>query len=275
MKIISRNVNWIRAVVKKWFVDFVKDENPDILCVQEVKAKEYQIPEEMHLLFSDYNYIRNSAERPWYAGTAIFYKKKLNLISSKVNFDGINHFNSDWRLTELRFQFDWKGVVGSKNIWKEIVLLNNYFPNWWTRADWTEMLLYKLKYYDYFIDYIKSLENDWKIVISCGDFNICHEEIDIARPDANKNSIWFLPIERKKIGEIFDSWFVDVFRYFNPWLADQYTRWSYRAGARPRNVWRRLDYFVVSKKLLENIDSIGHLVNIYWSDHCPISLLLT
>jgi exodeoxyribonuclease-3 len=111
-------------------------------------------------------------------------------------------------------------------------------------------------------------------VITCGDFNICHHPIDIARPEENKNTIWFLPIEREKMDELEDHWYKDVFRYLHPELKDHYTRWSYRAGARPRNVWRRLDYFRVSENVLPDIKKITHETAIEWSDHCPIVLEL-
>jgi len=264
MKIISWNVNGIRAVMKKWFLDWVTVENPDILCLQETKAFEVQIPAELRFVVADYDYVWHQWTRPWYAGTAIFFKKSLNVISKISKFESVEKFNDDGRVTELRFI----------DKWKEVVLLNIYFPNWWTRADGQEMLSYKLWFYDNYLYYIQQLELEWKLVISCGDFNICHKEIDIARPDANKNSIWFLPIEREKIWTVFDSGFVDVFRKFYPDLLDQYTRWSYRAGARPRNVWRRLDYFVVSENLLDNIIWIDHLTDVMGSDHCPIRLLL-
>lgn len=273
MKIISRNVNGIRAVVKKWFLDFVKKEDPDILCIQETKAKENQISEEMHLVMKDYDFVWNSAERPGYAGTAIFYKKNIDVFDIESHFDEIWHFNQDGRVTEIRFKIFNKNNSSLASKWlisKEIVLMNNYFPNGGTRADGTEMLWYKLEYYDHFLKYIQALEKEDKLVITCGDFNVCHKEIDIARPEANKKSIWFLPEERAKVSNILDIGFVDVFRKFNPDLIDHYTWWSYRAGARPKNVWRRLDYFVVSQDLMKNISFVEHMVDVMWSDHCPI-----
>jgi len=254
----------VRAVIKKGFLDWVKQEDHDILCLQETKAFEHQMPVEMRFALNDYDYVWHEGKRPWYAGTATFYKKSLQLIGKSSRFANIEHFNDDGRVVEIRFEFDGK----------EIVLLNLYFPNGGTRANGQEMLSYKLAFYDHFLHYATTLKNEGKSVIACGDFNICHTEIDIARPEANKNSIGFLLVEREKIWSVFDAGFVDVFRNFNPGLRDQYTWWSYRAGARPRNVGWRLDYFVVSKDLLQNIKWIKHLTNVMGSDHCPIQLMM-
>lgn len=264
MKIISWNVNWLRAVIKKWFLDFIQTEKPDILCLQEVKSFEHQIPAEVSFVLKDYDYIRHAWQRPWYAWTAIFYSKKLKVKTTKNSFNH-NEFHEDGRLTELVFQ---------DNDAKEVVLINWYFPNGWTRADGTEMLTYKLWFYDKIMNYINDLKSNWKNIIVCGDLNICHEEIDIARPKENQNSIWFLPIERNKITELLNLWYTDIFRYFYTDQKDIYSRWSYRAWARARNVGWRIDYFVTNNEYISNISDIKYLTNILWSDHCPISLTL-
>lgn len=264
MRITSRNVNWIRAVIKKWFDERLQKDNPDILCIQETKAFENQMPAEFKYLMRDYDYIWHAGERPGYAGTAIFYKKNLEIISSKNKFDTwedveqIEKFHEHGRVVEVKF--------------KDFTLLNIYFPNGWTRADWTEMLSYKLDFYEKFIDYINNLRDKWENVITTWDFNICHRPIDIARPKENEKSIWFLPIERAELDKLEQNWYTDVFRKINPELADHYTRRSYRAWARPRNVGRRLDYFRVSEWILPKIKKIEHQDQILWSDHCPISL---
>lgn len=265
MKITSRNVNWIRAVINKWFDERFKKDNPDILCIQEPKAFEHQIPAELKFITKDYNYIRHSGIKPWYAGTAIFYKKDLKVISTKNHFWELEQFHEDGRVVEIKFH-------GKDNKDSVFTLLNIYFPNWWTKADGTEMLTYKLEFYENFIQYINNLKANWENIITTWDFNICHHPIDIARPEENKDSIWFLPIERKKLDKLQANWYVDVFRYFNPDLKDKYTRRSYRAWARPRNVWRRLDYFRVSENILPLITHIDHQDLVMWSDHCPISL---
>lgn len=259
MKIISRNVNWIRAVAKKWFFDFVKNANADVLCIQETKAFENQFLSELGEI-PWYDYIWHAGKKPWYAWTAIFYKNTLKILNAKNNFEEIEHFHEHGRITEIEFE--------------DFVLLNGYFPNGGTKADWTEMLTYKLKFYDHLINYVNSLKNAWKNVIITWDFNICHQEIDIARPKENVNSIWFLPIEREKFSEFLSNGFVDVRRNLNPNVENVYSWWSYRAGARSRNVWRRIDYFVVNQTFLNKLDSARYLNEVMGSDHCPMELII-
>ena len=261
MKILSWNVNWIRAVIQKWFFGWVKENDADIICLQEVKAFEIQIPSEIRFHMSEYNYLRHKWTRPWYAGTAIFFKKWIKIVEKKSDFP-FHEFSDEGRVTELIF----------KQGEEKIHLLNVYFPNGWDRADWTEMLSYKLDFYEKMREYIQSIRDKWDEVIVCGDFNICHTEIDIARPKENENSIWFLPIERAEMDKLEDDGLVDVFRKLNPGLKDQYTWWSYRGWARQRNVGRRLDYFWISPNVFNDIQSMNHQTNILWSDHCPIEL---
>lgn len=266
MKIASRNVNGIRSILQKGFFDRVKSNDLDIVCLQEVKAFENQIPPEIPLFLPDYDYVWHQGIRPWYAGTAIFFRLTPFLKGGEGGFTEKKSdfhcelFHEDGRLTQLNFTFNDT----------DIALLNIYFPNWWARADGTEMLSYKLDFYTKYREYMHELEKSWKLVISTGDFNICHRPIDIARPEENKNSIWFLPIERAEMDKLEDEHFVDVFRYFNPDLADQYTWRSYRAWARSRNVGWRLDYFWVSQDILPFIKSVSHQTSQQGSDHCPI-----
>ncbi len=259
MKIITWNVNWIRAVFEKWFLDFFKKENPDILCLQETKAFEDQLPEDLKNL-TWYKYVFHSWERKWYAWTMIFYKESLDIIEVKNIFPGIDRFHTDWRVTQIETS--------------DFVLINGYFPNWWDRADGTEMLSYKLWFYDDLIKYCNELKASWKNVIITWDYNICHTEIDIARPKQNANVIWFLPIERDKVSEFLNTWFTDVFRYLKWNITDVYSWWSYRAWARPNNVWWRIDYFSVNNEFLDNVIDIEYMTNVMWSDHCPVKLIL-
>lgn len=257
MKIITWNVNWIRAVATKWFKDFVINENPDLLCIQETKAFENQFLEDVWNI-EWYKYIWHAWTTAGYAWTAIFYKENLEVLNWRNHFEEVEHFHTDGRITEIKTN--------------DFVLLNWYFPNWWTRADWTEMLSYKLEFYDKIIDYANKLVASWENVIITWDFNICHEEIDIARPKENEDNIWFLPIERAKISELLDNWYIDVWRNFYPEKRDVYSWWSYRAWARPRNVWWRLDYFVVNKDLLKKVEWIEYMTDVMGSDHCPVKL---
>lgn len=259
MKIISWNVNWIRAVAKKWFLDFVKETDADVYCVQETKAFEEQFLKEVWNI-DWYKYIWHSWEKAWYAWTAIFYKENLEILDSKNHFDEVEHFHSDWRLTEIKL--------------KDFTLLNWYFPNWWQKVSQENMLDYKLEFYDKIIDYANKIKSRWENVIICWDFNICHTEIDIARPKENENSIWFLPIEREKIWELLKNWYFDVWRELNPEKKDVYSWWSYRAWARPRNVGRRIDYFVVNDWLIKKVENMNYLNDVMGSDHCPLELII-
>ena len=263
MKIVSWNVNWIRAVIQKWFFDWVKENDADIICLQEVKAFEIQISSEIRFHLSDYDYLWHKWTRPWYAGTAIFYKKWMGIIGKKSEFS-FHEFSDEGRVTELIFKF-----------WDEVIhLLNVYFPNGWNRADGTEMLTYKLDFYEKMRQYVQWIRDNGDRVIICWDFNICHTEIDIARPKENENSIWFLPIEREEMDKLENDGLMDVFRKLNPDLRDQYTWWSYRGWARERNVGWRLDYFRISPELYGYVQTMWHQIDMMWSDHCPISLEL-
>lgn len=263
MKILSWNVNWIRAVIQKWFFDWVKENDADIICLQEVKAFENQIPVEIRFHLSDYDYLWHRWKKPWYAGTAIFFKKWIEIVEKRSDFS-FHEFSDEGRVTEISFKY---GEI-------VVYLLDVYFPNGGSRADGTEMLTYKLDFYEKMRSYIQWIRDIGEQVIICGDFNICHTEIDIARPKENENSIWFLPIERKEMDKLEDDGLIDVFRRLNPDLRDYYTWWSYRGWARERNVWRRLDYFWISPELFEYVKDMQHQINIFWSDHCPIELNL-
>jgi len=263
MKILSRNINWIRAVIQKWFFDWVKNNNADIICLQEVKAFESQIPSELRFYMSDYNYLWHQWTRPWYAWTAIFYKKWVEIVSKKSDFL-FHEFSDEGRVTEIAFQY----------LGKIVHLLNIYFPNGWDRADWTEMLSYKLDFYEKIRQYVQWIRDNWERIIMCGDFNICHTEIDIARPKENENSIWFLLIERQEMDKLENDGLVDVFRKKNPELKNQYTWRSYRAWARARNIGWRLDYFWISPELFSDVEYIEHQIKVFWSDHCPINIQL-
>lgn len=263
MKIISRNVNGIRAIAKKWFIEFIESESPDIICLQETKAFEEQFLKEIWN-FEWYNYIWHSGKRPGYAGTAIFYKENIEVIDTKNHFDEIEHFHSDGRITEIEFIRNWENII----------LVNWYYPNWWQKITQENMLDYKLEFYDHMLDYSKKIKKSGKQMILTWDFNICHQEIDIARPKENENSIWFLAIERDKIWELINDWNIDVWRYTYPDKRDTYSWWSYRAWARPRNVWWRIDYFIINDKFINEVKNIDYMTATMGSDHCPVRLEL-
>lgn len=260
MKIRSRNVNGIRAVMGKSpsFLDTITQEDPDIFCLQETKAFVHQMPPELNTL--PHSICRHAGTRAGYAGTAIF--SRPGVVTSCNTFTHSEKFHEDGRITEIELA-------------DRILLINGYFPNWWTRADGTEMLSYKLAFYDELETYILQKKQEGYEIILTGDMNIVHTEIDIARPKQNQNSIWFLPIERKRIGDFMQiCGLTDIFRYLYPEKLDEYTWWSYRAWARARNVWRRIDYFMLTDWLLDRVQSFRHRQDIMGSDHCPVELMI-
>lgn len=255
MKIFSWNINGIRAIEKKGFLDIIKKEKPNIVCLQETKAFLDQIPKSIKDL--PYHLVWHDGIRPGYSGTAIFSKNEPD--SSKTNFEKYPKFHEDGRVTEAVFG--------------DVTLLNIYFPNGGERANGQEMLTYKMEFYDELLEYIKNLKKKGrKKILIVGDFNIAHTEIDIARPKENENTIGFTLPERNKFTEFLKKGgLVDVFRHKNPNKKDEYTWWSYRAiGARERNVGWRIDYAVCTQELLPEVKSIKLRQDIEGSDHCPV-----
>ncbi|MEJ2112268.1 MAG: exodeoxyribonuclease III [Flavobacteriaceae bacterium] len=223
MKIISYNVNGIRAAVNKGFVDWLKSANPDIICLQEIKEKGY-------------------------SGVAILSKTKPNHVEYGTGIESM-----DFEGRNLRVDFD--GVS----------IMSLYLPS----GTNLQRLEHKLEYMAMFQDYIDNLKQEIPNLIICGDYNICHEEIDIHNPKGLKNVSGFLPVEREWIGSFIDSGFIDSFRYLNR-ETQQYSWWSYRANARANNKGWRLDYAMVAEPLQENIKRAVILSEAYHSDHCPI-----
>lgn len=259
MKILSWNVNGIRAIEKKGFVEMIQKEKPDIFCLQETKAFLDQIPTSIKKL--PYHLVWHDGTRPGYSGTAIFSKQEAD--STQTNFKKNPKFHEDGRVTEATFG--------------DITLLNIYFPNGGERASGQEMLTYKMEFYDELLDYVKSLKKKGqKKILIVGDFNIAHTELDIARAKENEYTIGFTLPEREKFSEFLKKGgLVDIFRHKNPNKKDEYTWWSYRAiGARKRNVGWRIDYAVCTDELLPEIQSLKHRQDIMGSDHCPVVVTL-
>ena len=223
MKIISWNVNGIRAVEKKGFRDWFNSEDADIVCLQETKAVQSQLSDE--LVCPPGYFASWHTGRPGYSGVVTYSKEEP--LSQTSTFEDFPIFHEEGRVTETKF--------------KKFTLLNIYFPNGGTNSKGEEKLSYKLEFYKNFLIYINKLREAGENIIVCGDFNICHTEIDIARPKENAKSIGFLPEERAWISKLIENKYSDVFRTLNPDKTDSYTWWSYRAGARPRNVGWRLD----------------------------------
>ena len=252
---VSWNVNGIRAAIRKGLPDFLKEKKPDILCLQEVKIND-SVRAKEKFDFPRYDEFWNSAERPGYAGTAIFVKTswlKKNPIIKTTNKTGIKKFDSEGRLQTLEF--------------KNFFLINTYFPH--SRHDLTR-LEFKLQFNDTVLRYIKKLEKQ-KPVILAGDLNVAHTEIDLTNPKTNTKNPGFRPEERKLMTKFLDSGFIDTFRHLHP-KKIQYSWWAYRFNARERNIGWRIDYFCTSKKLKNKIKKAEIWTTVHGSDHCPVML---
>jgi exodeoxyribonuclease III len=250
VKIISWNVNGIRAVYKKGFLDWLKKEKPDILCVQETKAHEEQLPEDLKNVNGYHSYFC-SGERKGYSGVATYTKDEP--ISIKRGF-GLNEFDNEGRILITEYP--------------AFHLFNIYFPN--GKAS-PERLKYKMDFYDAFLKYANKLKKQGKKVIVCGDVNTAHKEIDIARPKENEKISGFLPEERAWIDKLIEYGFVDTFRMFNQ-EPKNYTWWDMVTRARERNVGWRIDYFFVSDNMKDQIKNAFILSDVMGSDHCPIGI---
>ena len=256
MKIISWNVNGLRAVHRKdLFLPFIKKEKPDILCLQETKAEEVQLPEEIKNIPGYFGYFSHSKGRKGYSGVGIYTKIAPEKIEEGM---GIKKFDDEGRLLALHF--------------KDFVILNVYFPN---GGGESHRLKYKLDFYEEFLKHIEKLKKKNKEIIFCGDVNVAHEAIDIARPKENEDQIGFLPEERAWVDEYIAHGYIDIFRYFNPEKQNAYTWWDMKTRARDRNVGWRIDYFFASRGLLKKITGTKILSDVLGSDHCPIVLTLS
>ncbi len=256
MKIYSWNVNGLRAVLRKGALQtFIDKYDPDILCLQETKAKQGQAEVDL----PEYEELWNSADRPGYAGTAIFTKVKP--LSVRNNFPTNLEFADSFGdpLTEGR-------VLTAE--FEKFFLVDVYTPN--SKNQLERLKLREKKWDPEFLKYLKSLETE-KPVVVCGDFNAAHEEIDIARPKTNHHSAGFTDEERRGITNIIDSGLVDSFRALHP-NEVRYTWWSHWGNARANNVGWRIDYFFVSEALRQNLKSADIYEDVMGSDHCPVSI---
>ena len=249
-KILSWNVNGLRAVHKKGFIEWLQTESPDILCIQETKAAREQLPRALKSIEGYHSYFCE-AEKKGYSGVAIYTKTKPKTV--EYGF-GIPKFDSEGRILIADYG--------------EFVLMNIYFPNG-KMSD--ERLAYKLEFYDALLDHANKLKENGKNVVICGDLNTAHKEIDIARPKANEKNSGFLPIERAWIDKFLSQGYIDTLRMFNK-NPEQYTWWSYRGGARSRNVGWRLDYFFVNEEFKDKVKFAYILPEVMGSDHCPVGL---
>jgi len=247
MRIISWNVNGIRAAYKKGFEDFFKSVNADIFCIQETKMQEGQ----HELTFEGYHTYINSAERKGYSGTAVFTKIEPNNVTYGI---GISEHDNEGRVITLEYD--------------KFYLVNVYTPNSGRGLDRLE---YRMHWEADFRKYLKSLDKI-KPVIICGDLNVAHKEIDLKNPKTNRKNAGFTDEERAEMTKLLEQNFTDSFRYLYPNKTDAYTWWSYMGNARAKNVGWRIDYFIVSKKLENEIKEAMIYPEIQGSDHCPVGI---
>ena len=250
MKLISWNVNGLRACMGKGFMDFFTAVNADAVCLQETKMQAGQLT----LDLPGYEQYWNYAEKKGYSGTAIF--TRVPPLSVRYGL-GIPEHDTEGRVIALEFEKYW--------------LVTVYTPN---SQDGLKRLPYRMEWEDAFRAYLMELDST-KPVIVCGDMNVAHEEIDLKNPDTNHQSAGFSDEERGKMTELLSSGFTDSFRYLYPDKRDAYSWWSYRTAARKRNAGWRIDYFLLSDRLRENLTDSFILADVEGSDHCPVGVTLS
>jgi len=250
MRIFSWNVNGLRAVVKKGFFDWLESEGPDVVCLQEIKARTEDLDEKI-LNPKGYHAFWNPAERKGYSGVAIFTKKKPVEVHLGL---GIERFDCEGRVLRIEF--------------KDFDLFSVYFPN---GTSGEERLQYKMEFYDAFLDHCEELRGQGRELVITGDVNTAHKPIDLKNPKANQKNSGFLPKERAWVDKFIEHGYVDSFRAFNE-DPDQYTWWSYRFNVRAKNVGWRIDYFFVTEGLMKKVKDSFITPEVMGSDHCPIGL---
>ena len=249
MKCVSWNVNGLRAIVKKNFLDFFNEVDADIFCIQESKLQEGQIELDLPGYYQYFNY----AEKKGYSGTAIFTKEEP--LSIKLGM-GIEEFDHEGRVITLEYPEFYFVTVYTPNAQSELARLE-----------------FRMAWEDAFRAYLVDLDQ-MKPVVVCGDLNVAHQEIDLKNPKTNRGSAGFSDEERAKFTELLESGFVDTYRFFNPEQEGAYTWWSYRFKAREKNAGWRIDYFLISKRLIERIQNATIYHEIMGSDHCPVGIEL-
>lgn len=253
MKVVSWNINGVRASVKKGLIDYIEQENPDVLCLQEVRAELDTIEDVFHYPDDYYGYFFPCAVKKGYSGVGILTKQKP--IEVRYGF-GDPKFDNEGRVIQIDLP--------------DLTIMSIYFPNGGTGD---HRVQYKLEFYDALFDYCEQLRKTKKNLLISGDYNTAHKEIDLARPKQNIETSGFMPIEREKIDKIIDLGYVDTFREFSK-EGDQYTWWSVQQRARPNNVGWRIDYHMVTHELLPAVKKSYHQDQQEGSDHCPVVIEL-
>jgi exodeoxyribonuclease-3 len=251
MKLISWNVNGIRAVAQKNFFDDFRTMNPDILCLQETKAQDDQVAETLAGI-DGYHLYSNSAEKKGYSGTAVLTRTRPLSVSNDI---GIADHDAEGRVQCLEYE--------------QFFLVNVYVPN---SGSELKRLEYRQDWDQAFYNYLKNLEQT-KPVLACGDFNVAHKAVDLARPKQNYNkAAGYMQEEIDGMNRFAEGGLVDSFRYFHPEAKDRYSWWSYRAAAREKNIGWRIDYFLVSQHFLPHLKDAFILDQVMGSDHCPVGI---
>ncbi|OSB10602.1 exodeoxyribonuclease III [Paraclostridium bifermentans] len=249
MKFISWNVNGLRACVTKGFMEFFKEIDADIFCLQETKLQEGQIDLDLEGYYDYWNY----AQKKGYSGTAIFSKNKALDVKYGI---GIEEHDNEGRVITLEFE--------------DFYFVTVYTPN---SQQGLKRLEYRMQWEDDFRDYLNRLD-EIKPVIMCGDLNVAHTEIDLKNPKTNRKNAGFTDYERNKFTDFLNSGFIDTYRFFNPDKEGVYSWWSYRFNARNNNAGWRIDYFCASDKLKDRLVSADIHTEILGSDHCPVELVI-
>ncbi len=248
MRILSWNVNGIRAVSRKGFLEWMRKESPDVLCLQETKAHPEQLDTDLREP-AGYVSFWNNPEKKGYAGVSVFSKRKAD----PVKISGFEKgFDSEGRVIALKIN--------------DFLLINVYFPNGGRSP---ERLRYKMDFYERFLKYVDSLDN--RNIVICGDVNTAHKEIDLARPKQNETVSGFLPEERAWMDKFISRGYVDTFRHFNKGPG-QYSWWDYKTRSREKNVGWRIDYFFVTEKMLPRLKDAFIMSDVEGSDHCPVGI---
>ena len=251
MKLISWNVNGLRAVITKGFKNFFDQVDADIFCLQETKLQKEQVDDNIKSIFKEYNEYWNCAEKKGYSGTAVFSRQKPINVTYGI---GIAEHDKEGRVITLEFD--------------KFYLVNCYTPN--SKRE-LERLDYRMKWEDAFRNYLLKL-NENKPVIMCGDLNVAHKEIDLKNPKSNHRNAGFTDEERGKMTELLDAGFTDSFRYLYPEKEGCYSWWSYMFHAREKNAGWRIDYFIVSNSINKNIKESTIYSDVMGSDHCPVGI---
>jgi len=252
VRVYSWNVNGYRAALRNGFLSWLEEEKPDIICLQETKARESDIPPE-GLAPPGYKSVWHSAKKKGYSGVATFYKVRRKPLS--VTALGVDEFDHEGRVQILEYP--------------NFTLLNAYWPN---SQPERARLDYKLRFCDAILEHSNRLRDKGKHVILCGDFNIAHKEIDLARPKDNRNNPGFYPEECAFMDKFVAEGYVDTFRHFHPDQPGQYSWWSYRARAREKNIGWRIDYHCVNEEFAGQLKRAAIHADVMGSDHCPVSV---